>query len=170
MKYIKIFENFRINEKIRFYNSSGKWFSSGGNLNSITKHKELYGDDITFSIDGIPKVFSTISEYEDYKKIPSNSSLFNSEEAKKMLLQKRNIFGYWDLANALDIKSLLIFLKENNITFKYDSYSNKLDIEIESTDLHIKKSLISELNKIESDKIDFNKTDDVILITPIKYY
>lgn len=85
---------------------------------------------------------------------------------------KINIYGYWDLANALDITNFLKFLKNNNIYFKYNPYPNKLEIEVETLDTYTQKILINELKKINSLKNDddmFDKENDVILITPIKY-
>ncbi len=83
--------------------------------------------------------------------------------------KNQSVYGYWDLANALDITKLVTFLKDNNVTYKYDKYSNKLEIEVETMDKDIHSLILTELDKIESDTTE-STTDDVILITPIKYY
>jgi hypothetical protein len=95
MKYLKQFESYR-RGKIRFYNN-GKWFSSADGLSAVEVHKKQFGDDITFSIDGIEKEFSTVEEYRDYiknqqiKDMPS--SIFSKEEeidaARKRVAEKR---------------------------------------------------------------------------------
>lgn len=84
-------------------------------------------------------------------------------------IDKQSIYGYWDLANALDITDFISFLKDNDILHKYDRYSNKLEIEVETMDNDIHNIILAELDKIESDTTE-STTDDVILITPIKYY
>lgn len=65
---IKKFKDF-INEKVHFFDKNGKWFSTSNSLSDVRSHKERFGDDITFSVDGYEKEFKNVEEFENYKKI-----------------------------------------------------------------------------------------------------
>ena len=97
MRYIKTFEDYK-GSKIYFYDKDGKWFSSSKYIKSIEEHKERFGDDITFSVDGIDIRFNTVEEYLNYIKKADKSgpsSIFNTEDdiqaAKNRVKQKREL-------------------------------------------------------------------------------
>lgn len=76
MRHLRKYENFII-ENVRFYDKDGKWFSSSRSISDFEDHKKRFGDDISFSIDGIEKVFTSIDEYKDYMS-DSNKSPISS--------------------------------------------------------------------------------------------
>jgi hypothetical protein len=97
MKHIKTFEGYS-SDKFYFYDKDGKWFSSGRYTKSIENHKNRFGDDITFSVDGIDRKFTTLDEYIQYRK--DNNIHFGQpyseddieddiEDAKKRVVKKR---------------------------------------------------------------------------------
>ena len=67
MRNIKTFEGY-FGDKFYFYDKDGKWFSTGRYDKSVGEHIDRFGSDITFSVDGIDKKFSTLEEYIQYRK------------------------------------------------------------------------------------------------------
>lgn len=94
MKYLKRFE---MNEKIYFFDKDKKWFSTSDGLDSIGDHNRRFGNDISFSIDGVEGTFKTRREYEEHMiklsdDISKNSkTMFDGVDAKKRVIQKRKM-------------------------------------------------------------------------------
>jgi hypothetical protein len=83
-----------IEERMNFYTKDDKWFSSSEqNSDSVKRHKERFGDDITFSVDGYIGKFNTWSDFLDSvnenkeKNVPSPYTLPSS----RMRLSKYEI-------------------------------------------------------------------------------
>lgn len=97
MIHIKTFEGYFGGtpfDKFYFYDKDGKWFSTGKYTKSIEDHKNRFGDDITFSVDGIDKKFSTLDEFIQYRK--ENNIQFGQqysendiEAARQRVIKKR---------------------------------------------------------------------------------
>lgn len=97
MIHIKTFEGYFGGtpfDEFYFYDKDGKWFSTGKYTKSIEEHKNRFGDDITFSVDGIDKKFSTLDEFIQYRK--ENNVQFGQpyseddiESAKQRVIKKR---------------------------------------------------------------------------------
>lgn len=98
MKFLIKYDNFLFessNPDVLFYDKNGSWFSKG-KLSDVNAHKNRFGENITFSVEGIEKNFSSIDEYKNYIKNnqPNISSniLFSEDEildAKNRVKEKR---------------------------------------------------------------------------------
>lgn len=87
-----------IERKIRFYKNN-RWFSSSdysGIEDQIKRHKERFGDDVTFTIDGIPKTFNTYLDFKNWLNDPTPVigsgyiSKDEAEQARQRVMSKRS--------------------------------------------------------------------------------
>ena len=69
-------------KKFSYYDKNGKWFSSSNGLD-IDSHKKRFGDDVTFSVDGLSGKFNSLAEYK--KALKDNQVVFSTktEEEKE---------------------------------------------------------------------------------------
>lgn len=63
-------------KKFSYYDKNGKWFSSSDGLD-IDSHKKRFGDDVTFSVDGLKGKFKTEAEYKNALK--DNKTVFSTK-------------------------------------------------------------------------------------------
>ena len=77
----------KLDEGMAFYDKDKHWFSSSKMVSNqeVIKHKNRFGDDVTFSVDGYQGKFDTWEEFTDYiksneDKIPTPYTLPKSKE------------------------------------------------------------------------------------------
>jgi hypothetical protein len=96
MKYLKFFNE--MNEKVFFFDKDKRWFSTSDGLDSIGDHNRRFGNDISFSVDGVEGTFKSKREYDEHMKKLSDDlskngkNMFDgADEAKKRVIQKRKM-------------------------------------------------------------------------------
>jgi len=91
---------------------------------------------------------------------------FSSEE-RMMSLQR--YYGYYDMANALDIKKTAIpELEKYNIQFKYDAFSNLLEVQANEDQVEIVHQILTSI--ADGRKSDGSGDEgDRAIVTPLKY-
>jgi hypothetical protein len=84
-----------------------------------------------------------------------------------------SIYGHYSIANIHNVPEILNLLEESDIHYKYDEYSNFIDIEF--CDGFVgdaqRKAVLSEIissNRCEN--IGFDDKDDCLCIRPMKFY
>jgi len=93
-----------------------------------------------------------------------------SNEERMLSLQK--YYGYYCLANALDIKKTAIpELEKYNIYFEYDSYANLLEIQANEDQVQIVHQILTEVADASKGDGSYGEAEgDGAIVTPIKYY
>jgi len=93
-----------------------------------------------------------------------------SNEERMLTLQK--YYGYYNMANSLDIKKTAIpELEKYNIYFEYDSGANLLEIQANEDQVIIVNKILTEIAKApKSNGSNGEDKNDGATVTPIKYY
>jgi hypothetical protein len=93
-----------------------------------------------------------------------------SSEQKMMELQR--YYGYYNMANALDIKKTAIpELEKYNIHFEYDSYANLLNIQANEDQVQIVHKILTEIAQApKSDGSHGEAEGDGAVVRPLNNY
>jgi hypothetical protein len=109
-------------EKISYYDKNWVWFSSSDGFD-LEGHKKRFGNDITFSVDGITGQFNNI---EDYKKaVKMNKTVFSSKSLDE-LEKERNDAKKRVMIKRKNITTNENIVKINGFEYFYDNIKNKL--------------------------------------------
>ena len=148
------------NEKVYYYDKNGVWFSSSDGFD-LDGHKKRFGNDITFSVDGVEGQFNNI---EDYKKaVKMNKTVFTSksldelekerDDAKKRVMMKRK-----------NITTNENTVKINGFDYFYDNIKNKLYSDKSKTnEIDVYKQLTKNEREQLQNCIKYNKNENMKL-------
>ena len=94
---------------------------------------------------------------------------FSSEET---MMQLQRYYGYYNLANSLDInKTAIPELEKYNIHFEYDSYANLLEIRANENQVEIVHKILTEIaDAPKSDGSNGEAEGDGAVVRPLNNY
>jgi len=105
-----------------------------------------------------------LKKYDDFL-----NENFSSEET---MMQMQKFYGYYSLANALDIKKTAIpELEKYSIHFEYDAEANLLEINANENQVEIVHAILTEIaDASKSDGSNNEATGDGAVVRPLNNY